>query len=440
MTPVSATDPEVTYTLTTIVAHETVKPIMKKAVFFAILGLVLIVLILGGGKALQIRDLISAGASMQPPPTTVSSEIAQRAEWEQTLRAVGATEAAQGVLITADIAGRIAAINFEAGQEVEAGAILIEQEVSSELTQLQAAEADESLARSNLDRVNRLFQQKLISRAEYDSARAAFQSASARTETVRASLDKKQIVAPFSGRLGLRQVDLGQSITAGTPIVSLQAADPMLINFSLPQYNMQFLSAGLGVRVTSDAVPDTVFEGRITAINTEIDPATRTVSIQATLANPNGLILPGMFASVDVILPETEPVVMIPVTAVSYASFGDSVFVIEPAPTDDNDASDDASNDASDDAETANTEAADADSNETNTTETTEGDAQALIARQQFVQLGESRGDYVAVTAGLKEGERVASAGVFKLRNGASVALNEDTKPEISLTPVVDNK
>ncbi len=387
---------------------------MKKAVFFAILGLVLIVLILGGGKALQIRDLISAGEGMQPPPITVSSEVAQSSEWEQTLSAVGATEAAQGVLITADIAGRIAAINFDAGQEAAAGDVLIEQEVSSELTQLQAAQADESLARSNLDRVNRLFQQKLISRAEYDSARAAYQSASARTETVKASLDKKQIVAPFSGRLGLRQVDLGQSITAGTPIVSLQAADPMLINFSLPQHNMQYLSAGLAVRVTSDAVPDKTFEGRITAINTEIDQGTRSVSIQATLANPDGLILPGMFASVDVVLPDKEPVLMIPVTAVSYASFGDSVFVIEPAATEGGDGSD--------------------------TAEPADGDSEALVARQQFVQLGDSRGDFVAVLAGLKEGERVASAGVFKLRNGAAVALNEDTKPAVSLTPDVENK
>lgn len=374
---------------------------MKKAIFFSILGLILIVAVLAGGKTLQIRALIDAGANTVFPPTTISSEIATEAQWETSLRAVGAMEAAQGVLITADIAGRISSINFTAGGQVRTGDLLVEQETSSELTQLEAAKADKSLSESNLNRVSRLYKQKLVSRSEFDSARAAFKSASARTETAMATLSKKQIVAPFSGRLGLRQVNIGQNISAGTPIVSLQAADPMLLNFTLPQQQLPSVENGYEVRVTSDAAPGKTFIGNISAINTEIDPDTRSVSVQATLANPDGDLLPGMFASVDVVLPDKTSVLVVPVTSISYASFGDSVFVIEEKES--------------------------------------EGTEPTLVARQQFVQLGRTRGDFVAVVAGLEPGQRVASAGVFKLRNGAAVALNEEIKSPLSLEPVLED-
>lgn len=371
---------------------------MKKAIFLSLLGIILLVALIGGGKALQIRDLIRAGEGMQPPPVTISSELAEEMEWETTLRAVGAMEAAQGLLITADIAGRISAINFTAGSEVAAGALLVEQEISSEESQLGAATADAALAKSNLDRVNRLFRQKIVARAEYDAAQAAYQSAVAAVASVRASLDKKQIIAPFAGRLGLRQVDIGQSISVGTPIVSLQAADPMLLNFALPQHNLGKIARGYAVRVATDAVPDTPFDGTITAINSEIDVSTRSVSVQATLDNPGGELLPGMFASVSVVLPEVRKVLVVPITSISYASYGDSVFVIEEQQQPD-------------------------------------ADEVALVARQQFVQLGAAQGDFVSVLAGLSAGERVASAGVFKLRNGAPVALNEKIKSGLDLNP-----
>lgn len=375
---------------------------MKKAIFFALLGIVLIVALIGGGKALQIRDLIAAGESMSPPPITVSSELATEIDWDTSLKAFGSLEAAQGGNITADIAGRIKSIEFEAGTAVEAGELLVEQETSTELAQLEAAEADLSLAQSNLTRVYRLYQQKLTSRSEYDSARAAFQSASAQAENVKTVLEKKRIVAPFAGRLGLRQVDIGQNISAGTVIVSLQAADPMLINFSMPQQNLQQLKPGYKVDVTTDALPGETFSGEISAIDTEIDSSTRTVSVQASLPNPDGKLLPGMFANVTVNLPESRNALIIPITAVSYASYGDSVFVIEPSEEDDS--------------------------------------GSTLIARQQFVQLGEAKGDFVSVLVGLEPQQRVASAGVFKLRNGATVVLNEEVKSELSLNPkLADN-
>lgn len=376
---------------------------MIKAVLIAIVGLALLFMGLFEGKRSQFNYMGEASASMGQPPTAISSEVATKAQWETTLASVGALEASQGVLLTADIAGRISAINFEAGAEVAQGALLVEQEVSSELTQLEAADADMNLAAANLKRVQRLYRQKLVSRSEFDAADAAYKSASARTETVKASLDKKQIVAPFAGKLGLRQVDLGQNISAGTPIVSLQAANPMLLNFSLPQHHLSQLSNGLDVRMQTDAVPDRTFNGKITAINSEINAITRAVDIQATFRNPDDVLLPGMFATVQVVLPEVADVLIVPVTAISYSSFGDSVFVIEEEKGENEDES-------------------------------------QLVARQQFVQLGRARGDFVAVTKGLSDGDRVASAGVFKLRNGAPVSLNEDIKPTFELEPVLEDK
>ncbi len=369
---------------------------MKKALFASIAGLLVIFATLAGLKTLQIRDLIAAGASMSPPPTAVASELVEATQWASSLSAVGELEASRGVVLTADLAGRIAAIAFEPGARVERGDLLVEQEVSSEQTELEAAEADKSLARSNLNRASKLFKDKLVPRSDYDAALAAYRGASARVQTIRASLDKKQIVAPFSGRLGLRQVDLGQNISAGTPIVSLQAIDRMYFNFSLPQRDITRVSAGLPVTVTIDALPDRIFRGDVSAINSEIDKSTRTVEVQAVLDNPQGELLPGMFGRVEVALGEQREVLIIPAPAISYASFGDSVFVLEES-----------------------------------------DQAEALVARQQFVQLGEQRGDYVEVTRGLKAGERVASAGAFKLRNGAPVALNESVKPEYQVEPTL---
>lgn len=378
---------------------------MKKALFFSIVGLLIIFGSLAGVKALQIRELIDAGSKGGPPPIAVASEEVKQVEWETTLSSVGGLESSQGVIVTADLAGRIAAIRFSAGALVEEGDILVEQEVSSEKTQLDAAESDKSLALANLTRIRKLFREKLVSRSEYDAAQAAYRSATARADTITASLDKKQIVAPFTGRLGLSQVDVGQNISAGTPIVSLQATGRMFFNFSLPQDSLTRLSPGLPVVVTTDALPGQQFEGALTAINSEINVSTRTVEIQATLDNPNGELLPGMFGRVQVRLDDKRQVLIIPTTSVSYASFGDSAYVIEQA-------------------------------------EPVEGqdDAPQLKARQQFVQLGEQRGDFVEITKGLSAGQMVASAGAFKLRNGASVVLNETVKPEFQLKPDVDDR
>ncbi len=375
---------------------------MKKRIALAIFGLLVVIGTLGGVKTLQIKDLIAAGEGMVPPPTSITAVDVEKDEWETTLGAIGTLEASQGVVITADLPGRVSRLYFDGGEEVTSGALLVEQETSTEDTQLSAAASDLELAQSNLDRVTRLWNSKVVSRSEFDAARSEASAAQAQVDNINASLSKKQITAPFDGRLGLRLVDIGQDLSSGIAIVSLQAFDPMRVNFSLPQGALAQIRQGVEVRVTTNAVPDKVFAGNITAIDTEIDSATRTVRVQATLDVSDDTdttmpeLLPGMFARVQVVLTEVKPVLTVPLTSVSFATYGDSVFVLE-ANEDDQ-----------------------------------------LIARQQFVQLGERRGDFVDVIKGVNEGESVAKDGVFKLRNGAPVNINEGGS-EPSLIPQPDN-
>ncbi len=368
-----------------------------KGIFFTLVGLLLLIFLIAWVKYAQIKTLIDMGETMVEPPSTISSASVKRYQWESTLSAIGSLEAAKGLEITADLSGRITKINFDAGTEVKAGDLLVEQDTSTEKAQLRAASSTVALEKNNFDRVTQLYRRKVASKSEYDSAESAYQSARADADNIRAAIEKKTIRAPFDGRLGIRLVNLGQSIAAGEPVVSLQATNQMFVNFFLPQQDVPRLEKGLAIRLTSDAVPSKTFEGSINAINPEIDSATRSVEIQAILANPEGQLLPGMFASIDVLLPNPSDVLIIPITAVQYATYGDSVFVIE---------------------EKQNNENTD-----------------ALVVRQQFIRLGETRGDYVVVTKGLSEGENIASAGVFKLRNGAPVTINNNVVPEFALEP-----
>ncbi len=375
---------------------------MIKRLLLTVVGLCLLIGILGGVKAFQIGALIAAGKEMRPPPVTVASAVVESAEWTNSLSAIGTLEAGQGVMITAESSGRVAELMFKGGENVVEGDVLLQQDSSSELSQLSQAESALSLAKSNYQRVSRLYNNKVLSRAEFDAAKSQQSSAQAQLDGIQIAIDRKQIVAPFSGRLGLSLVDVGQDISAGVAIVSLQAVDPMLVNFSLPQQALARVSSGYSVRVSTDATPGKLFKGRINAIDTQIDSTTRSVLMQATLDSPGEAasqsgLLPGMYATVEVMLPEQNPVLTIPATAVSFATYGDSVFVLD------------------------------------------EGDNGDLVARQQFVQLGERRGDFVAVGKGLEVGQRVVSEGGFKLRNGAAVMLNEKGKIDPSLTPKPDN-
>lgn len=425
-----------------------------KNVLFTLVGIVFIVGAIALVKVLQISTLIETGKNQQVPSTTISAQKAQTYEWEATLKAIGSLEAAKGLEVTADLSGRITKILFDAGSEVEEGDLLIEQDVSTEKAQLRATQSAAALAKNNFSRVSQLYKSKVASKSEFDSSNNAYQSALAEVDNITAAIEKKSIRAPFKGRLGIRLINLGQTISAGEPVVSLQATDQMFVNFFLPQQNLPLLATGLTVRLTSDAVPETVFTGKINAINPVIDSKTRSVEIQAILANSEKTLLPGMFANIEVVMPETFTVLLVPITSVKYSTYGDSVFVVEEKTHSNLEQGQeesvgekvDKSKGKKIEKNTATSLTAINDSESTkgkthrpvNTSE--KSTPPQLFARQQFVRLGESRGDYVVVIKGLKEGEMVVNAGVFKLRNGAPVVINNDIVPEFSLNPVLEDQ
>jgi membrane fusion protein (multidrug efflux system) len=299
------------------------------------------------------------------------------------------------VTVAAELAAKVVEIAFEPGTKVKRGDLLIRQDTSVEEAQLPGAEAQVTLTESVLARDVLMLKDKIISQADYDAAVAGHRQAMAQVEILRATIAKKTIRAPFGGRLGVRQVNLGQTLREGDPIVTLQSLDPIYVNFTLPQQELSRLRVGLPVRVTSDAWPGQSIHGRITTVNPLVDAETRNVQLQATVANPAETLRPGMFVNTAVGLPVRKKVVAIPATSVLYAPFGDSVFVV----ADDNVAK----------------------------------GGKAL--RQQFVRLGEKRGDFIAVTDGLKEGETIVSTGVFKLRNGQPVVVDNKLAPEFRLAP-----
>lgn len=371
---------------------------MKKRIFFTVLGLLLLVGALGGIKGLQVGRMIAQGSQFTPPPETVTTAEVRADHWETLITAVGSLEAVQGVTVTAELSGKIVAIAFEPGSRVVAGDLLVQQDTSSEVAQLRAAEATAELARTNLERGAKLLATHTISRSEYDNFEAQYKQAAAQVDNVRAVIAKKTIRAPFAGRLGIRLVNLGQIINEGEPIVSLQSLDPIFVNFLLPQQQLGALAPDLRVRIGTDGLGTGEMEGRITAINPLVDAATRNLRVQATVANPDERLHPGMFVNVAVVLPQATPVLAMPATAVLYAPYSDSVFVLE----------------ASTDAKTGQP---------------------VTVVRQQFVRLGEKRGDFVAVLSGIREGDRVVSTGVFKLRNGQTVVVDNTLSPEFTLTP-----
>lgn len=344
-----------------------------------------LLLILADVKAAQVRKMMSTPFAM--PPTTVSSAVVKAEDWAPRLRAIGSISAVQGAMLSTDLAGTVAKVNFQNGSEAKKGDILVELVASQE-------EADLELARANLERARDLAARKVISKQELDAAESAFKQ----KEGI---VQHKQIRAPFDGQLGIRQVNVGQMINAGQQVVGLTALDKVYVDFSLPQQELPKLTEGLEVTVRTDAAPGKEFKGKLTAINSMVDAVTRNVSLQGTIDNPDHSLRPGMFAKAEVELPEKHRTLVIPGSAVAYAPYGDSVYVIEKGK----------------DPKTGK---------------------ESEVLRQQVVRIGPSRGDLVAITEGLKEGEIVVSTGTFKLRNGMPVVINNDLapKPELNPTPV----
>ena len=285
---------------------------MAIRIVVTITGLIVLIGAIVAVKWLQISALIQAGEQMGAFPETVGTVNAEYAVWESTLNAVGTLEAVRGVTVAAEIPGKVVNIAFESGANVAAGDVLVEQGISSEKAQLRAAEAGVVLAKSELDRSAKLLRQQVASKSQYDTANAQYKQAVAEADNIRTTIEKKTIKAPFAGRLGIRLVNLGEDLSSGDEIVSLQTMNPIFVNFSLPQQQLSKLAQGLEVRLSTDAVPGTVFNGTITAINPEVDSSTRNIRIQATLENPQELLLPGMYARVEVVLPETAEYLIVP--------------------------------------------------------------------------------------------------------------------------------
>ena len=367
----------------------------------AIGGLVALVILLVGIKGLQISKMMAAGKEMTPPPTTVTSAVVKEENWSPVLPAIGSVSAVQGAIVATELGGVVSEIKFENGGVAKKGDVIVKLDASQEEALLRSAEAEAELARTDLERAQDLASQKVVSKAELDAAESKFRRLTAIADQMRSNIRKKTLVAPFDGQLGIRQVNVGQMINAGQQIVPLTSLDPVYVDFALPQQHLSQLTQGLEVRVWSDAAPGREFKGKLTAINSMVDPVTRNVSVQATLENHDHALRPGMFGKVEVALPEKRAALVIPGSAVSYAPFGDSVFVIEKKK----------------DEKTGK---------------------ESEVIRQQFVRVGEARGDFVSITNGLKAGETVVGTGVFKLRNGMAVAINNDLapKPQVNPTPI----
>lgn len=371
---------------------------MKKKIFFTILGLLLLSGGISGIKALQIKKMIDQGKAMTFPPEVVTATEVQKSSWESTLSAVGSLTAVQGVTMAAELPGKIVRIAFEPGTKVQAGELLVKQDSTTEEAQLRSAEAQIALAQNNFNRIEQLYARNAISRADFDNAEAQLKANRAQADAIRTAIAKKNIHAPFTGQLGIRLINLGEILKEGTPIVSLQTLDPIFANFQLPQHQLGQIELGYLVRITSDALPGEAIEGRITAINPQVDSVTRNISLQATLENSEEHLRPGMFVNVQVVLPKENEVLAIPATAVLYAPYSDSVFVIDE--------------------------------------KTDESSGQAgKVVHQQFVRLGEKRGDFISVLSGLSERDTVVTTGVFKLRNGQPVVIDNKLAPAFSLAP-----
>jgi membrane fusion protein (multidrug efflux system) len=356
---------------------------------------------LGFVKFKQIQTAIAQGAAYQPPPEAVTTIIAAQEQWPSAINAIGTLAAVRGVTVSADLPGIVDQIQFESGDWVREGQTLAILDTRQEQAQMAAAEAQRVLARLNFNRMQELLDQRVISRAEYDSATAQSRETEARVGEIRAAIERKTIRAPFSGMLGIRQVNKGQYLAGGDPLVTLQSLNPIYVNVGVPQQAIGQVRVGRALRITTENLGNAAFDGRVTAIDSVVDEKTRNIQVQATLANPDGKLRPGMFVQTEMSLGANQAVIALPASAISYAPYGDSVFVVS---------------DMKDD----------------------KGRTYRGV-RQQIVKVGPARGDQIAVLSGIKAGEEVVTSGLFKLRNGAAVQVDNKVKPGNNSAPKPEN-
>jgi membrane fusion protein (multidrug efflux system) len=377
---------------------------MKKFIITVLLMIVVVGLIYGGlvffkvNQIMGFAQLAKSGAFL-PPPTAVTTTVAEKSQWQPTLETIGTVTAINGVTISTDLAGIVSKIAFESGSQVKAGDLLVQLNTDQEQAQLAQAEAQRDWTQITLTRNQELVAKKTVSQSDYDSATAQFHQAQATVDQFKALIARKTLRAPFAGVVGIRQINLGQYLNTGDAVVTLQSFDPIYVNFSLPQQNLSQLTVGQSVEINMDAYGDKVFPGKVTAINSLVDQNSRNVQIQATLPNSETQLRPGMYAKVKVVLPEAQEVVAIPSSSIHYAPYGDSVFIVSDLKSDDG--------------------------------KTFKG------VKEQFVKLGQSKGDLTAIVSGLKPGDEVVTSGVFRLRSGEAIIVNNKATPgsETSPTP-----
>ncbi len=371
-----------------------------------IIMLALTALVLGGVfgfEAFRSSMIAKFMVTLTNPPQTVSTMTAASQEWQSRLEAVGSTRAVNGANLSGQVAGIVSALHFESGADVQKGDLLVELDAADDIAHLNALKATATLNKTTYDRDSTLGQTGAVSKEVVDTDKGNYMNALALVDQQQALVDEKSIRAPFAGRLGIRQVDLGQYLAPGTPIVALQQLDPIFIDFYMPQQALARVKVGQAVSVKIDTFPDRSFAGKISAINSQVDAATRNVQMRATVENKDKVLLPGMFATVDIDVAAPQKYVTLPQTAISYNSYGDIVYLV-----------DDKGKDAN-------------------------GQPQ-LVARQIFVTTGETRGDQVAVLSGVKDGDTIVTAGQMKLHNGTPVKIDNTVQPANDPNPKLVDK
>ena len=370
-----------------------------------IIVLLLLGLVFGGifgFKAFVNTKMTEFFDTMEPPPATVTTASAEPAQWKPSIAAVGTLFAANGIDVAPEVPGKIEQIPFASGQRVKAGDVLMQLDTATDRAQLDVLRAQRDLAKSELDRQQALLKRRTTSQAQFDAAQSQYKQVLASITNQLAVIEKKTVKAPFAGTVGIRKVDLGSFVAAGQAVVSLQQIDPLRLRFSVPEQQLAKLDLGLPVNVTVDAYADQTFAGEITAIEPSVNAATRNVQVEASLANPERLLRPGMFARVAVQLPGSDDYLTLPNSAITYNPYGDSVFIVVPA----------------------------------------EGDGEGAMptVKRSFVKTGPRRGDQVAVLSGLEPGEQVVTSGQLKLRNGSKIVIDNSRTPADAQQPELANK
>ena len=376
-----------------------------------VLGAVVVglILVIGGVKGYSTYKMIKGFAAQGTPKFTVSTMKVQYEDWLPQLSAVGSLRAERGADLSAEVDGTVDSIQFRSGDNVKAGQELVRLRAADETAHLESLKATAALAEINFKRDTAQFDAEAISQAVLDTDAATLRSARAQVAEQQALVAKKLVRAPFAGQMGIRAVDVGQYLAAGTKIVTLQQLDPIFVDFALPQQSLSQIRVGQKTSVTSDAFPDTTFDGEVSALDPQVDTDTRNVRIRATLKNPERKLLPGMFANVRVEVGAPVRYLTLPQTAIAYNPYGATVYLVGPP---------DASNQGDKPASGAAAAA-----------------PAALVAKQVFVTTGATRGDQVAILKGIKEGDEVVTSGQIKLRNGAPVLINNSVQPANEADP-----